>query len=70
MSATGVGNQISPSWSEKPNVVFAVDEVVDLEIGLEDSEERLDLEEVCAGGRQHLGLSIFYAFASWRFRNA
>ena len=58
VSAKGVGNQISPSWSEKPNIVSAVDGVVDLEIDLEDPEEHLDVEEVCAGGRQHLSLCI------------
>ena len=55
----GVSNQIPPSWSEKSDIVSAVDGVVDLEIDLEDSEERLDVEEVCAGGRQHLALRIF-----------
>ena len=69
VSAKGVGNQFPPSWSDRPDVVSAVNGVVDLEIDLEDSEERLDVEEVCASGRQHLSLCIFYAFASWRFRN-
>ena len=62
MSAKGVGNQISPSWSEKPNIVSAVDGVVDLEIDHEEPVEQLDVEELCAGGRQHLSLCMKICF--------
>ena len=67
VSATGVGNLISPFRREKPTVVSSVDGVVALEIGLEEPVEQHDVEEVCAGGRQHLHLSIFWLK---RFRNA